>query len=172
MNIFIRHATIKDAELIADISRQSFFETFAAQNSKEDMDIFLNLQFTKGRLMLEVGAPENIFLLAYACDEVAGYVKLRDTHHPLSLGSNKAFEIARLYAMQNWIGKGIGQKLMQASIKIAEEKGKTIVWLGVWKENHRAIEFYRKWGFEIFDECDFILGNDLQKDWLMKKSLV
>jgi ribosomal protein S18 acetylase RimI-like enzyme len=45
------------------------------------------------------------------------------------------------------------------------------VWLGVWKENHRAIKFYERWGFEIFAEQEFILGNDHQIDWLMKKTL-
>lgn len=172
MNLSIRHATIADAELVADISRQTFYDTFASVNSKEDMDIFLNLQFTKGRLMLEVGAPDNIFLLAYSNQEIAGYVKLRDTRHPTTLNSKNAFEIARLYALTPFIGKGVGDFLMQQSLKLAKKERKDTVWLGVWKENARALKFYRKWGFEIFDECDFILGNDLQKDWLMKKKIL
>ncbi len=171
MNLSIRYATLADAELIADISRQTFYETFADQNTKEDMDIFLNVQFTKGRLMMEVGAPDNMFMLAYSNEEIAGYAKLRETRHPRSLNSNNAMEIARFYAMKNFIGKGVGNFLMQNCIDQALKKGKDTVWLGVWKENHRALKFYEKWGFKIFDECDFILGNDLQKDWLMKKSL-
>lgn len=171
MNLSIRYATIEDAELIADISRQTFYETFAPHNTKEDMDLFLGVQFTKGRLMMEVGAPDNTFLLSYLENEVAGYAKLRDTRHPKSLGSAHAMEIARLYAMPNMIGKGVGKLLMQKSLGHAKQQGKETVWLGVWKENQRAIDFYTKWGFEIFDQCDFILGNDLQKDWLMKKKL-
>lgn len=172
MNLSIRQATMADAELVADISRQTFFDTFAPYNSKEDMDIFLNLQFTKGRLMLEVGAPENIFLLAYSDNALAGYAKLRDTRHPKSLKSENALEIARLYAVKEQIGKGVGNFLMKQSLDVAKQKAKDTVWLGVWKDNMRAFNFYKKWGFEIFDECDFILGNDLQKDWLMKKEIV
>ena len=171
MNLTISYATAEDAALVADISRQTFYETFAAQNAKDDMDMFLNLQFTKGRLMLEVGAPENIFILGYYNEEIAGYVKLRESRHPKTLASNNALEIARLYAMRQMIGKGVGRFLMQTSLEIAQKQKKDTIWLGVWKENHRAIDFYKKWGFEIFDECDFILGNDLQKDWLMKKKL-
>ena len=171
MNLSIRYAAVEDAELIADISRRTFYETFAAQNAKEDMDLFLGVQFTKGRLMLEVGAPENLFLLCYCDKEVAGYAKLRAARHPESLGSANALEIARLYAMRAMIGKGVGKLLMQTSLDIAKQQQKDTVWLGVWKENHPAIDFYTRWGFEIFDECDFILGNDLQKDWLMKKKL-
>lgn len=171
MELSIRYANKDDAALIADISRQTFYETFSPFNSKVDMDIFMNVQFTKGRLMLEVEKPENIFLLAYNGDDVAGYVKLRDTRHPKQLGSSNALEIARLYAMSSMIGKGVGKLLMQESLKISAEKKKDMVWLGVWKQNIKAIEFYKKWGFTIFDECDFVLGNDLQKDWLMKKKL-
>ena len=83
MNLTIRYATENDAALIADISRQTFYETFAPLNTKANMDIFMNVQFTKGRLMLEVGQRGNIFLLAYLNEEIAGYVKLRDTRIPV-----------------------------------------------------------------------------------------
>lgn len=169
--VTIRTAGINDAQLIADISQQTFYDTFAADNRPEDMDKFLNQQFTKGRLMLEVGAPGNIFLLAFDDDKVAGYVKLRDAKRPAQFLGKPALEIARLYAMTEMIGKGVGSRLMQASIDIAKEQQKEIVWLGVWEKNQRAIEFYRRWGFEVFGEWDFLLGNDVQRDWLMKKHL-
>jgi ribosomal protein S18 acetylase RimI-like enzyme len=171
MSFSIRYATKEDAVLIAEISQQTFYETFAAYNTQEDMNKFLNEQFTKGKLMLEVGTPENIFMLAYQDAIVAGYVKLRDHRTPPSLGSSNAMEIARIYAMKRMIGKGIGSKLMQASLDEASKKQKEIVWLGVWEKNQRAIDFYIKWGFEKFDETDFILGDDVQRDWLMKRKL-
>src|SRR4051794_19367474 len=99
MSLSIRFATREDAVLIAEISHQTFYDTFAADNSAADMAKFLNEQFTKGKLMLEVGTPENTFLLAYDKEKVAGYAKLRDSRVPKSLNAEKALEIARLYAM-------------------------------------------------------------------------
>lgn len=171
MTLVIREATVQDARLIADISHQTFYESFAAYNSKEDMDKFLNQQFTRGKLILEVGARGNTFLLAYNGDDIAGYVKIRDERMPPSLGNVKALEIARIYAMTHQIGKGVGSFLMQSCIDIAKERNKEWIWLGVWEKNERAIEFYKKWGFEKFDETDFLLGDDMQKDWLMKKRI-
>ncbi|RYZ48514.1 MAG: hypothetical protein EOO14_21995, partial [Chitinophagaceae bacterium] len=55
MNITLRYATTEDAALVADISRQTFYDTFAADNTPENMDKFLSEQFTRGKLMLEVG---------------------------------------------------------------------------------------------------------------------
>src|SRR5688500_13539197 len=111
MNFSLRYATRKDAVLVADISRQTFYEAFAADNSKEDMDKFLEQQFTRGRLMMEVGVKENTFLLAYDGEEVAGYVKLRDGKRPKALGTAPALEIARLYCLNKYIGKGVGRLL-------------------------------------------------------------
>lgn len=171
MTLVIREATVADARLIADISHQTFYDTFAVHNSKEDMDKFLNQQFTKGKLIMEVGAKGNIFLLAYNEDLVAGYVKLRDERIPLSMGNVTALEVARLYAMTHQIGTGVGSLLMKSSIDIAQQLNKEWLWLGVWEKNQRAIDFYTKWGFKKFDETDFLLGDDLQRDWLMKRKV-
>jgi ribosomal protein S18 acetylase RimI-like enzyme len=171
MGYIIRTATRDDAQLIAEISHQSFYDAFIIDNRPEDMNKFLTQQFTKGKLMLEVGNGENLFFLVYQEDEVAGYVKLRESRGPRTLGSSNALEIARLYAMVNMIGKGVGKILMQASIDHAISLGKDMVWLGVWEKNQRAIDFYHRWGFEKFDEADFLLGDDLQRDWLMRKKL-
>ena len=169
MNYVIRHGTIEDAVLIADISHQSFYETFAADNTKEDMDKFLTQQFTKGKLMLEVGRPENIFLLAYVENEIAGYAKLREGKSPVELKETNTIELARIYVLNKMIGKGVGKILMEHCIEIAKEKSRKILWLGVWEKNKRAIEFYIKFGFEKFGDTEFLLGDDLQRDWLMKR---
>lgn len=171
MNLTLRPATREDAILVADISRQSFYDTFAADNTPENMAKFLDEQFTRGKLMLEVGAAENTFLLAYADNEIAGYLKLREGRKLSSLQNTSSIEIARFYVLKDFIGKGVGKLLMQAAIDIAKEKEKEAVWLGVWEHNHRAIAFYTAWGFEKFDEVDFLLGDDIQRDWLMKRDV-
>ncbi|MDQ6610714.1 MAG: GNAT family N-acetyltransferase [Bacteroidota bacterium] len=170
MNLSIRGATVADAPLLADISRQSFYDTFSPDNTEEDMNKFLSEQFTRDTLMMEVGIKEHVFLLAYAGEKIAGYVKLRDGKKPLDL-KKPAIEIARLYALKEFIGQGVGKALMQASVEEARKKQKEIIWLCVWEKNSRAIDFYTAWGFQKFGECEFILGNDVQHDWMMMKDL-
>ncbi len=169
--ITIREATRDDAALIADMSRETFYDTFAASNTKENIDKFLNEQFTRELLMQEVGAERNIFLLAYDDQTPVGYVRLRENNNPPGLGTDRSIEIARIYVVKNYVGTGIGKMLMQRSLEIAREKNHDTVWLGVWEHNRRAIDFYTAWGFEKFSEHDFILGDDVQKDWLMKKTI-
>lgn len=169
--VTIRFATESDAALIADLSRATFQETFAPYNTEKNMELFLKEQFTRPRLMKEVGLSENTFLLAYHNQNISGYVKLRQGEVPKPLKGKKALEIARIYVVKEYIGKGVGKELMQASFDIAHERNLEVIWLAVWEKNTRAFDFYSRWGFENFGSQIFLLGLDLQKDWLMKKEL-
>lgn len=169
--LHIREAVPADGELIVSLSRQTFLETFAAQNTRENMDKFMNDVFSPEALAKEVGLPGNIFLLAYIGEEPVGYVRMRDTNQPAALQERSSIEIARIYAVAAGIGKGIGRALMEKCIALAREIHKKVIWLGVWEHNQRAIDFYYKWGFEKFGEHTFMLGDDPQTDWLMKKQL-
>lgn len=164
-------ATAEDASMIAALSRRTFYDTFARDNAPENMEKFMNEQFTHEALMKEAGDPANIFIIAEAGNETAGYARLRESPAPPALDDLPAIEIARIYALQTMIGRGVGVALMKRCIEIAYEMGKRVIWLGVWEKNARAIQFYTKWGFEKFDEHDFVLGNDVQRDWLMRKML-
>jgi len=167
----VRIATSADAEMIADMSRRTFYDSFAKDNTKEDMDKFMNEQFTRELLMEEVGAPGNIFIVAEHNGKPAGYVRLRENNNPPELKGIETIEIARIYAETAMIGKGIGKALMEKSIAVAKEQNKQLIWLGVWEKNFRAIEFYTGWGFKKFSEHPFVVGTDVQTDWLMKKEL-
>jgi len=178
--IQIKLAGTGDAALIADLSRRTFYDSFAAANTKEDMDHFMNEQFSREQLMAQVGAPGMTFLLAWFEDaspgEPVGYACLRDplalpdgtADIPPELPAGRQIEIARIYAEQHTIGKGVGKALMQRCLELAAEKGREWAWLGVWEHNARAIAFYKSRGFEKFSEHSFLLGHDRQTDWLMK----
>lgn len=169
--IALRYASATDAATIADMSRQTFYEAFAFQNSPENMSKFMNEQFTKEALIREVGTPGNIFFLAYDGEKPVGYLRMRESINPTEFSNSNAIEIARIYVLANSIGKGVGKMLMQKCVEVAVAKNKKYIWLGVWEYNHRAIDFYFKWGFEKFGTQPFLLGDDLQTDWLMKKEV-
>ncbi len=160
-----------DAQLLVDISRRTFYDSFARFNTKENMDKFMNEQLTKERIIAEVNDPSYIFLIAWGGDEPLGYVCMRKSHMPPGLYYREAMEISRIYVEQKAIGMGVGHALMQKSIDIAKEKNIQVIWLGVWEENQRAIDFYHKWGFKRFSQHIFMLGDDVQTDWLMSKEL-
>jgi ribosomal protein S18 acetylase RimI-like enzyme len=173
--ISITRASREDGDLIASLSRRTFYDAFARFNTAENMDKFMNSHYNPESLSAETADPENIFLLAWLEDICVGYIKLRESENesekPEGLTGIAVIEILRLYTEQKTIGKGIGKALMESALNIAREKNKKAVWLGVWEHNARAIAFYRKFGFQIFGEHIFMLGDDPQTDLLMKKEI-
>ena len=169
-SIQIVPATIDDAALIAQISRETFYDTYAADNTKEDMDLYLSTKFANEKILAELHDPLNHFLLTYVGDALAGYIKLKDSTHA-SLGDDSAMEVARFYARKNFHGKGVGKAMMEACITHATSLEKQWLWLVVWKLNPRAIQFYQSFGYRICAESIFVLCEDVQHDWVMKKSL-
>jgi ribosomal protein S18 acetylase RimI-like enzyme len=166
-----RFATIADAVLIADLSRETFYETFSAHNTAANMTKFMKEQFSRAALMKEVTEVQNIFFLAFDNKKPAGYAKMRVGEVPPFYKGKSCIEIARIYASRSYIGKGVGTALMRKCIQTATEKKNEIIWLGVWEKNQQAIDFYLRWGFEKFATHIFLLGDDPQTDWLMSKQL-
>lgn len=170
-NNSVRLASKDDAAMIASLSRRTFQDAFAPFNTQANMQLFIENEFSSGKLIGQVSEPGNIFLLAYHGQEVAGYARLLVDGEIPEHKNIEGIEIARIYAEQKFIGKGIGSVLMQRSIDTGKKKNKKMIWLGVWEHNLAAIRFYEQWGFEKFGEHIFMLGKDVQTDWLMKKNL-
>ena len=161
----------EDAEMIADISRYCFYHTYAPVNTKENIDKFMQEQFSNELLEDEVRDPDNTFLLAYHINEIAGYAKLLNKSAHAKLDANRQVEIGRFYVLPAFNGKGVGTQLMRACVNYAKSEQADVLWLGVWENNAAAISFYKQMGFEKFGNHTFLLGDDEQKDWLMFKRL-
>ncbi len=68
--------------------------------------------------------------------------------------------------------KKAGYALIKKCIDAAKERNYQIIWLGVWEQNLKALNFYIRVDFEQFSLHTFQLGNDTQKDYLMKLALL
>ena len=170
-NISILEATINDLELLQKIGRQTFSETFAASNSLENMTKYLEEGFSSEKLLGELTNINAAFYIARSEMEVVGYLKLNFGQSQTELKDIKALEIERIYVLQEFQGKNIGQLLYEKAKQVATEKNAEYVWLGVWEENEKAIKFYTKNGFVAFDKHIFKLGDDEQTDIMMKLTL-
>lgn len=171
--IKIRTATIADASVLANIGRQSFYDAFKdhPKNAPEDMQIYMESAFGEEIQKREFKDKKVIYLIAEIEDETVGYLKLHKDVKEESVTGEKCLEVARLYALQDFVGKGIGAALMQAALDFAEANGFDTIWLGVWEYNYRAQAFYKKWGFEPVGEHIFQLGNDAQIDWVWQRKV-
>jgi ribosomal protein S18 acetylase RimI-like enzyme len=168
MELVIRKINIDCLSQLQKISKITFAETFTEHNTKEDLDKYLVESFSNEKLSAELNNPDAAFYFAEVDNTVIGYLKINFGDAQTELKDNKSVEIERIYVLQAYHGKKIGQLLFNKAIEIAKEHQAHYVWLGVWKENHRALQFYKKNGFVQFDTHIFKLGNDEQTDIMMK----
>ena len=164
----IKKINIDDLETLRNLSIQTFKETFEEVNTEEDMQKYLDENLSIEKLKTELENVNSEFYFAENNGEILGYLKLNFKDAQTEKLEENHFEIERIYVLKVFLGQKIGQILFDKAIEIGREKNLEYVWLGVWEENHRAIRFYEKNGFEIFGKHDFVLGEDLQTDLLMK----
>jgi GNAT superfamily N-acetyltransferase len=163
----LRYATPLDNRLLADLGAETFADTFAPDNSLEDMAAYLAHSFSPQKQAQELADPASRFLIAELDEAVVGFARLHFGPAPDGVAGSRPMEISRIYARKAWIGKGIGARLMQACLDEAARENCDVVWLSVWQRNPRAIAFYRQWGFVEAGTLTFQLGADSQTDWLM-----
>lgn len=163
--------TPDDINQLQSISQQTFHETFSERNTRENMDKYLNEAFSLEKLAREVMDENSAFYFAKTGDKVIGYIKLNFGASQTELKDNRAIEIERIYVLQEFHGKKVGQFLFEFALQQARQLKAEFIWLGVWEENTRAIQFYQNNGFVAFDKHVFTLGNDEQTDIMMKRVL-
>ena len=166
--IEIRKASVADLETIQKISIQTFIETFAAVNTPENIANYIKDSLNTAQLTTEFNNANSQFYIAYLDIEVVGYLKINFGDAQTETINGNTLEVQRIYVLQNFHGKKIGQLLLDEVKKIAKSTAVDFIWLGVWEENHRAIRFYTKNEFVVFDKHVFTMGNDEQTDLLMQ----
>jgi len=162
-----------DAKLLTDLSYTTFWDAFAhhPKNAPDDLAHYMRQAFSLEQIEIELADAKNVFLIAEIDAKAAGYAKLVIDNIEPGITAERPVELARLYSHQEYIGKGVGQNLMDACFDRAKNHEHDVMWLGVWEYNPRAQRFYEKNGFRVVGKHTFQLGSDPQTDLLMQKVL-
>lgn len=171
--ITIRPATTDDAKTLTDLAYTTFWDAFAhhPKNAPDDLNHYMRQAFNIEQIMTELSDEGNYFLIAELDEKPAGYAKLVTDVAEEGITAKRPIELNRLYSHQEYLGKGVGQKLMDACFEYAMDGSYDVMWLGVWEYNPRAQRFYEKNGFRVVGKHIFQLGEDPQTDLLMQKEL-
>lgn len=172
VTVSIKPATAADVLPLQQISIGTFTDTYAIYNTPENMQLFIDTYYNTQRLLDELADAAQQYYLTYLGEELVGYIKLRTTENPPELAGKKHIEVERIYVLPGFKGRRIGKYMIDHAITIARQNQYEVVWLGVWDQNTNAQAFYTKQGFTVFGEHGFVLGEEHQRDWLMKKELM
>ena len=167
----IRRAEPRDAALLADLARTTFYDTFAATNDAADMALHLQRAYGVSQQTAELQNPDVTTLLAEEQGSAIAYAQLRNDHVPECITGPAPVELWRFYVHRHWHGRGVAQALMDRVKIEARDRGARTLWLGVWERNDRARAFYAKCGFADAGEHIFLFGTDPQTDRVMTMAL-
>ena len=164
---------VQKADLLSlqEISRQTFFDTFAEVNTKEDMNQYLEVNLSLNQLTEELNNPSTSFFFAKSNNEILAYLKLNEAKAQTEKREVPSIEIERIYVRKEYQNRGVGQFLLDFSFQLTKNKKMKLIWLGVWEHNVSAIRFYERNQFQLFGKHSFILGSDEQTDLLMELHL-
>jgi ribosomal protein S18 acetylase RimI-like enzyme len=160
----IRPALLSDAAALAVLGERTFRDTFAAHNHPDDLEDYVGKTYGEAQQRAEIELPDAATVLVEEDGALIGFAQLRRAASP-----HGDVEIARFYVDQRHHGRGIAQQLMDAADDAARQMGGTMLWLGVWEHNPRAIAFYVKCGFRDVGSHPFMVGRDLQTDRIMSR---
>jgi ribosomal protein S18 acetylase RimI-like enzyme len=165
----IKKVSTDELEELRKLSVNTFSDTFTEQNNEIQIKAYLEKAFNTDQLRSELSNPESFFYFVKEEDKILGYLKLNTKTAQTDQVLDSSLEIERIYLTQVAQGKGIGKLLMDFSIAEAKRRNLLCLWLGVWEKNEKAIAFYKSYGFEVFADHPFKLGDESQKDLLMKR---
>ena len=170
-NISIQPVQLNELSVLAQIGEKTFRQTFASSNDPNDLEAYLIEAFAHKQLLLELEKPEASFCFVKVEGKVVGYLKTNRGTAQTERVEGKTLEIERIYIDADVQGLGLGKALFDHALEEAKAIGADAVWLGVWEDNPKAIEFYARQGFKAFGEHEFTIGNDVQRDILMRLEL-
>lgn len=163
---------LSDIDRLIEISIDTFRETFAESNSAENMDKYIKESRSREKAIREFTTPGAEFYFAKTDhNNIIGYLKMNTGQAQTEPLGDTFLEIERIYVLNRYQGQKAGLQLMEFARQRALEQHKQTIWLGVWEHNIKAIRFYQKSGFVVFDKHSFTLGDDEQTDIMMRKEL-
>lgn len=142
-SFIIQKISANDLYELQKISKQTFYETFSQKNSEDNMQKYLDKNFSISKLTDEIlGNSE--FYFAIINNAIAGYLKINFENSQTELKYKNSVEIERIYVLKKFQKNKIGQSLIDLAIKLGKRENAEFLWLGVWEDNLNAINFYKK----------------------------
>lgn len=167
----IKECSLDDLLALQKISSDAYHSTFSSMNTEANMKAYLEEAYHLDKLKKELQNEASFFYFIYQDNQLAGYLKLNESDAQTDIQDPSSLQLERIYVLSDFQGSGVGRCLMDQAIEVALKHGKSYVWLGVWEKNERALKFYEQNGFYPIGSHAFVMGNEVQRDYLLRKDL-
>lgn len=168
----IRIASQRDAQTLSHIGVATFVESYSDIIDGAAMMAHCTREHSKATYTTYLAAADTKAWLAEAPNTHApiGYALNCKPDLPILLHS-RDLELKRIYVLSKFHGSGIAACLVEAAIDHARQSNAPRLLLGTYEGNHRALAFYKKYGFAQIGTRQFQVGDNIYDDIVMAKQL-
>jgi ribosomal protein S18 acetylase RimI-like enzyme len=161
----IRILKKEELDIIQNLAYSIWPKTYGHIISPEQMTYMLNWMYSLETLETNFDENHTYFCIASNGKDI-GFLDL-ETNHP----EEGNMKIHKIYVLNEFHGKGLGFELIKQARDFAKETLMNTITLQVNRSN-TAVDFYKRFGFEIIEEQDFDIGNGyFMNDFVMQYNL-
>ncbi|MGM0934407.1 MAG: GNAT family N-acetyltransferase [Bacteroidota bacterium] len=172
MSVRIKAFSSTEVETLAQLSIKTFIESHGHSALAEDIQSYVDLNFNQKKLSEDLQDSRIFFNKIYVDDQIAGYSKLIIYEAQPLTQINPVAKFERLYLLKDFYGMGLGEKLLEHNIEIAKIHNQKGLWLFVWTENKKGLQFYGKSNFKSIGEHNFKISEQHSNpNYVMLKTL-
>ncbi|MFC1858560.1 GNAT family N-acetyltransferase [Thermodesulfobacteriota bacterium] len=165
-------AAPEHTQRLLDLEQRTFREAYGAHTRDEDIEAYIAASYSLKELSKELSDSGVNFFIGKLGRDYIGFVMLRQaTARPDCVPDEGAVQLSRLYILKRFYGQGLGKSLLDKAVGHAVQNRHQTMWLSVWEKNTRALEFYRRQGFQRLGTQTFQVGSDPQKDIILGRML-
>jgi diamine N-acetyltransferase len=153
-------ADSNDFELLACIGRQTFIESHGHSASACDIEAYVAEKYSYDFFKEELKNVNNIYYTLFLNKKPAGYSKIILNSSHANIPFHNVTKLERLYLLRDFYDLKLGVELFKHNIQLSKLNGQQGMWLFVWKDNTRAVNFYSRNGFKVIGSCNFKISED------------
>lgn len=168
--ILIRSAVVSDVPRLSVLYRTVYIDTYALDGVTTEFTNFMEDKFSHARLERSISANPEHTIVATFRGNLVGVAEL-ELDRPCPVGELVAPELAKLYVLNRFKGKGIGKRLLQQVENLLRNNGHPKLWLWAYAVNDHALEFYKRNGYLDIGNAFFKMTENEYENRVLVKSL-
>ena len=163
-------AKLTDSLRISVLLKTVYIQTYAVDGVTFEFANFITKRFSQEHIKSIIKENPSRLIIAYQNENPIGVAEIvYDSTCPIRKISIP--ELNKLYVLERFYGKGIGLGLLTLAENQVVNNGFKELNLEVWKQNERAIAFYKKQGFVSIGNVDFPMEFNTYENFVMNKKL-
>jgi ribosomal protein S18 acetylase RimI-like enzyme len=168
----IRRADSADVDSLVRLGAATFTETFGHLYPPEDLQAFLLNSHSRQTWQTTLADSQTcIWVAEDEAEGMIGYIAVGRCKLPVQEMESTAGEVQQLYVLAKFHDLKLGTRLMQKGLNWLQSQARTPLYIGVWSENSGAQRFYSRYGFTKIGEYGFRVGNTIDREFILKRTL-